>query len=187
MGGTLRTSGRVNCSSPSLAYFSTQFVENLAGFEAKFVEEGLLQLLDALFASEHGTVEREVAQQVEGVGLGLSGLLCDLVKIHAALGELLNDFGALLAIGPAGTEFIGILADRADFFGLVIRGFDDGELFAVETPLPAAACGLVPTDDNSAVGEGAVLGDGMRLVIPPRGLQLRDDKLSASVRLVHVA
>ena len=54
---------------------------------------------------------------------------------HAALGQLLDDCGALLRVGPASTEVFRAGAEAADLFGRVVGELDDAKLFAVGVQL----------------------------------------------------
>ena len=62
------------------------------------MEEGGLLLFDPvgpLAAGEDGGVEGQVTQQVERVGIRLARLGRDGCEIYTAVGQLLDDFGAL--------------------------------------------------------------------------------------------
>ena len=70
-------------------------------------------------------------------------------------------------------------------------GLDDreGEIAGVAEEVIGAATGLarrlVAADDDAAVGEIALLGDGMWRGVPARGLELRHDELAAGVSFVR--
>jgi hypothetical protein len=76
-----------------------------------------------------------VAEQVKRIGIWLAGLGRDRLEIDAALGQLLDDCGALLRVGPASTEVFRAGAEAADLFGRVVGELDDAKLFAVGVQL----------------------------------------------------
>ena len=88
-------------------------------------------MASALTAGEYGRVEGQMAEEIERVGVGLAGLGGDGLEVNAALGQLLDNCGALLRVGPAGSEVLQAGAEGADFFGRVVGELDDAELFAV--------------------------------------------------------
>lgn len=51
--------------------------------------------------------------------------------------------------------------------------------------LSGAASGLTARDDDPAIGERHLLVDSVRLVVPTRGLELRNDVLAAGVCFVE--
>ena len=114
--------------------FLQQVVQNFAGFRREEFEEGnvlLLQAVGALAAGEHRRVEGQMAQKIERVGLRLARLRRDLREINAALGQLLNDVGALAGIRLAGAQVVRAGAERPHFLGGVVGELDDAELLAV--------------------------------------------------------
>ena len=72
-----------------------------------------------------------MAKQVERVGVRLARLRGDLREINAALGQLLDDVGALAGISPAGAQFVRAGAERAHLLGGVVGELDDAKLFAI--------------------------------------------------------
>ena len=76
-----------------------------------------------------------MAEQVKRIGIWLAGLGRDRLEIDAALGQLLDDCGALLRVGPASTEVFRAGAEAADLFGRVVGELDDAKLFAVGVQL----------------------------------------------------
>ena len=89
------------------------------------------QALGALAAGAQRGVEGEVAEQVEGVGLGLAGGLGQFVEVDAAFGQRLDDLGALLGVGPLRAQ-LGRGRDRgAHLLGGVVGVAHDPQLLAV--------------------------------------------------------
>src|SRR5690606_33337049 len=86
-----------------LFVLAPQCVKDLAGLRAVAVEEVLLvlsQSLGPLSAGPQRSVVGKVAQQVERVGLGLTSVGGEAVKVDATLLKLLHDVPALLRVGP---------------------------------------------------------------------------------------
>ena len=134
----MSTSGQRELQFAVGGVFLEQVAQDFAGFGGVVGEERGLLLLDAvgaLAAGEHGRVEGQMAEEVERVGVGLAGLGGDGLEINAALGQLLDDCGALLRVGPAGAEVFQAGAEGADLFGGVVGELDDAELFAVGVEL----------------------------------------------------
>src|SRR6266508_2338169 len=71
-----------------------QLLEHLAGLRAVAIEEVLARLAKALRPLAPGaqrSVEGQVAEEIEGIGLGLAGDLAELGEVDAALLQLLDD------------------------------------------------------------------------------------------------
>ena len=54
-----------------------------------------------------------------------------MLEINPTLGKLLDDFDALVGVGPPDAQFVLAGAERPHLFGGVIRELDDAELVAV--------------------------------------------------------
>ena len=111
-----------------------QFVEDLAGLGAKLIEEirpFRPQALRPFAPCAEGSVERQVTDQVEGVGVGLVGGLGQMVEVDSAFGQTVDDFATPLWVGPFAAQFGGVAVQRADLVRRVIGELDDAELRTV--------------------------------------------------------
>ncbi len=149
--------------------FFEQVAQDLAGFGGVIGEEGgllCLKPIGALAAGEDRRVESEMAEEVERIGVGLAGLGGDGLEIDAALGQLLDNLGALGVVGPAGAEVFRAGAEGADLFGGVVGEFDDAELFSVGVELVDQFGGdldVTTIEVEFAALRGRWVGDGGRI------------------------
>ena len=114
--------------------FLQQVVQDFASSGRVVGEEGGLLVFDpvgALATGENGRVEGQVTEEIGRVGVGFADLGGDRLEIDAALRQLLDNLDALGSVGPPGAEVFKAGAEGSDFFGSVIREFDDPELLAV--------------------------------------------------------
>ena len=105
-----------------LGVFFQQLVQDGPGLGAVAVEEVLAsraQAVGPLPAGAQRGVEGHVAEQVEGVGLGLAGGFGQLLEVDAPLGQGLDDRGALLRVGPLGAQLRRALGQRVRTFSAV--------------------------------------------------------------------
>ena len=72
-----------------------------------------------------------MTQHIERVGIRLTCLCRDGLKINSALRKLLDDVGTLAGIGPADAQFVRAGAKCPHFFSGIIRELDDTELLAI--------------------------------------------------------
>ena len=111
-----------------------QFVENLSGVGSELVEEVppvRAEPLGPLAPSAQRGVERQVADQVERVGVGLVGGLGQVVEVDAALFEPVDDVPAFVGIGPFAAQLSRIAVQRANLVGRVVGELHDAKLIAV--------------------------------------------------------
>src|SRR6266540_6727063 len=112
--------------------------EHLAGLRAVAIEEALARLAKALRPLAPGaqrSVEGQVAEEVEGIGLGLAGDLAELGEVDAALLQFLDDLGTLRRVGPACAQRRRARAQHADLLAGVVGVPDHPELPAVRIEL----------------------------------------------------
>ena len=86
-------------------------VENLSGVGTKPGEECWLLLFHtvrSLAARQDRSVEGEMTQQIERVGVRLACLHGNCLEVDPTLGKLTNNLGALIRIDPADAQFVGI-------------------------------------------------------------------------------
>jgi hypothetical protein len=69
-----------------------------------------------------------MAKQVEGIGVGLTRLFRQHIKVDTALAERRYDLAALVCIGPTLAEVSRCRRNRANAFSGVFRIFDDTKL-----------------------------------------------------------
>ncbi len=96
---------------PIFRVFLQQFPENLPRLRSKLLKK--LPFLPhhpirPLPSRQHRRVECKVAEQIERIGIGFSGLEGEGWEVDAAVLEGFDDFGALFEVGPAEAEFFGI-------------------------------------------------------------------------------
>ena len=106
----------------------------------------------------------------------------------------LHDPVAVGDVGETQAESLGIvLGLLKPFRGMLVAGFrlDDGD-WEVQTvpekivrPLLLASARLAADEHDPAVGEGPLLVDGVRTVVPTRCLQPGNDVIPAGIGLVH--
>ena len=111
-----------------------QFVQHGAGLGRVAVEEVCLvpsHPLGTLAPRSQWSVERQVAEQVERIGVGLSGGLGQLVKVDAAFLQPVDDLGTPGRIGPVVAQVGGVGEQRPHLLAGVVGELHDAELLAV--------------------------------------------------------
>jgi len=101
--------GKHELRIPMLRVFVKQLIKNLTSFRTVALEEVLAilpQALRALAPRPQRRIEREMAKQIEGVGIRLLRLFRKFLKAHAALSERLNDPIALIRVGSLLTQVL---------------------------------------------------------------------------------
>ena len=72
-----------------------------------------------------------MTEQVERIGIRLTGSFCQVVEIDAPLGETLNDLGSLLRVSPLCSKLRRGAIERADFLRCVVGELDHTQLFPI--------------------------------------------------------
>jgi len=114
------------------------FVEDFSGFRAVAAEEIrplLPQSLGTFATGPEGSVESDVAQQIQRIGVRLLGSCGKLVEVDAAFFELVDDLGAPAGVRPIAPQLRGVAADAADLVCGVVGELQDPDLVAVRVHL----------------------------------------------------